>query len=61
MNDKIAEHNEKLQSEKWKEMVWAAADAVEDFNDFIDDRAILWADKRIKELESRCRILLGEK
>ena len=37
--------------EEWLKMVSGAEDAVEDFNGFIDDRAILWAANRIKELE----------
>ena len=46
---------------KWNKMVSDAMDAVENFNDYPDDRSILWADKRIKELESRLKNLLGEK
>lgn len=37
--------------EKWLKMVSGSADAVEDFHEFLDDRAILWAASRIKELE----------
>jgi hypothetical protein len=45
----IEERNEKMAREKWEKMVDGARDAVEDFNDFIEDKAILWADKQLKE------------
>lgn len=35
---------------KFKEMVSAARDAIEDFNDMPDDRAIVWAADEIKRL-----------
>lgn len=35
---------------KFKDMSKNAKEAVENFNDFADDRAILWADSTIKQL-----------
>ena len=32
---------------KWKEMVNSSKDAIEDFRDFEDDKAIVWADTQI--------------
>ena len=32
---------------KWKEMVNSSRDAIEDFRDFEDDKAIVWADTQI--------------
>lgn len=37
-------------SDKWKEMVTASERVIEDFNDFADDRATVWADNQIKQL-----------
>ena len=36
---------------KWNEFVEKSREAIEDFNDFHEDRLIVWADNRIKELE----------
>lgn len=32
---------------KWKEMVNSSRAAIEDFNDFADDKAVVWADSQI--------------
>jgi hypothetical protein len=40
------------QEEKFKEMAMAAQDAIEDFNDFADDKAVWWAWQKIKTLRS---------
>jgi len=47
--------------EEWLKMVSGSAEAVEDFNEFLDDRAILWAASRIKELEKELSSALSEK
>ena len=36
--------------DKWKDMVVASQRVIEDFNDFADDRATVWADNQIKTL-----------
>lgn len=49
--------------EKWKEMVDASHDAQENFNDFSDDRAILYvADKilEIRETLNKLEKMLGD-
>ena len=33
--------------EKWKAMVKGSRAAIEDFNDFADDKAVVWADNQI--------------
>ena len=34
--------------EKWKQMVKGSRAAIEDFNDFADDKAVVWADNQIE-------------
>ena len=38
---------------KWNEMVSNSLNAIEDFRDFADDRAIVRADKKIQSLRSK--------
>lgn len=38
--------------EEFRRMVASSREAIEDFNDFLEDKAIVWADGRIKNLES---------
>ncbi len=33
--------------QKWKQMVNGSRSAIEEFNDFADDKAIVWADNQI--------------
>lgn len=42
----IEQRNEKMRSEKWAKMVGVSRDVVEDMNDFLEDNAILWAEKQ---------------
>lgn len=44
---------------KWEEMVKSSKDAIEDFNDFADDKAIVWADNEIKNYRRAMLILAG--
>lgn len=46
--------------EKWLKMVSESEDAVENFNEFLDDKAILWAASRIKELEKELSAALSD-
>lgn len=41
--------------DRWDEMVKASKDAEEDFNDFMDDNAIIQADRKIKSLQSKLK------
>ena len=42
---------------KWSEMVKGSKDAIEDFNDFADDKAIVWADNELKNYKRAMLIL----
>jgi hypothetical protein len=42
--------NEIIISNKWAELVMQSRSAIENFNDFIDDKAVCWADDRINGL-----------
>ena len=42
---------------EWDEMVKSSKDAIEDFNDFADDKAIVWADDEIKNYKRAMLIL----
>ena len=44
--------------EKWKEMVNSSRRAVDDFNDFADDNAIIWADSQIKSYRQAMQALI---
>lgn len=37
--------------QKFRELVASSKDAIEDFNNFLEDKAIVWAASRIKTLE----------
>ena len=41
--------------DRWDVMVKASKDAEEDFNDFMDDNAIIQADRKIKSLRSKLK------
>jgi len=43
--------------EIWEEMVKDCKEAVEDFNDFPDDRATIWADNELKNYKRAMLIL----
>jgi len=44
--------------EKWNEMTNSSKAAIEDFNDFADDKAIVWADNEIKNYKRAMMILV---
>jgi len=43
--------------ERWEEMVKDCKEAVEDFNDFPEDKAIIWADNELKNYKRAMLIL----
>lgn len=44
--------------EKWKEMVKSSRAEIEDFNDFADDKAIVWADNQIRSYKEAMMALV---
>ena len=44
---------------KWCEMVKSSKDAIEDFNDFAEDKAVVWADKEITNYKKAMLILVN--
>ena len=46
-------YKDKKEWRKWNEMVLNSLNAIEDFRDFADDRAIVRADKKIQSLRSK--------
>jgi len=44
---------------KWKEMVSNSKSQIEDFNDFLDDKAIVWADNEMNNYKRAMMILVG--
>lgn len=52
MNKYKYEPSEILIKSKWSELVSQSRNAMQDFNDFIDDHAICWANDRINRLSS---------
>ena len=45
--------------EKWKEMVKGSRAAIEDFNDFADDKAVVWANNELENYKRALLILQG--
>ena len=48
-------YRDKREWNRWNEMVLISTHAVEDFNDFADDRAVIQADKKIQSLVSKLK------
>lgn len=44
---------------KWNEMVIDSKGVIEDFNDFAEDKAIVWADNEIKNYKRAMMILVN--
>lgn len=44
---------------KWDEMVNNSKEAIENFNNFADDKAIVWADNEIKNYKRAMMILVA--
>ena len=44
--------------EKWKEMVRSSRELIEDFNDFSDDKAVVWADNQIRSYQESMMALV---
>ena len=45
--------------EKWNQMVKCSKEAIEDFNDFLEDKAVVWADNELKNYKRAMLILAG--
>ena len=43
--------------DKWKEMAKQSSQSIEEFNDFIDDKAIVWADSELKNYKRAVKLL----
>lgn len=43
--------------EKFYEMVASSESSIQNFNDFFDDKAIVWAAHKIKSLDARVKAL----
>lgn len=44
---------------KWDEMVKSSKGAIEDFRDFADDKAVVWADNEMKNYKRAMMILVN--
>jgi two-component SAPR family response regulator len=45
--------------EKWKEMVNGSKESIENFNDFLDDKAIVWADNEMNNYRLAMLVMIN--